>query len=83
MFIVEASRKLFLARTKTEGLFKEAKNSLPEPEFDSKKACKEIKKHHTIYLSSIDGFKLYLSNKLGKFFPFKNWSKRQKLTKLY
>ena len=43
MFIVEASRKLFLARTKTEGLFKEAKNSLPEPEFDSKKACKEIK----------------------------------------
>ena len=34
-------------------------------------------------ISIRDSSLLYLSNKLGKWFPFKNWEKRQKLTKLY
>jgi hypothetical protein len=85
-FIIAASNKLFYARTKTAGLFKYDKKHHGQkhvPKFDSIKATKEIKKHHVIYLSTADTTKLFFSNIMGKFYPFKNWEKRSKLSKLY
>ena len=81
-FILEATSKLFVARTKSETLFVNQKIKIKEFE-NVNVADAEISKHRLIEISSKDSVYLYFSNKLGSLFPCKAWNKRKKLTKLY
>ena len=85
MFTIEASKKLFYARTKTKDFFIDDKlnPAYHGSHFNNKKACLEIKNHHIINISIKDGFCLFISNRLRGLFPDKIWSKKKKLTKLY
>ena len=73
-FILKASKKLFIARTKDETLFKE------DPKVDigirplSRGAMQELEQHRAIKLSTKDSVLLYLSNHLPSFcFPSRLW----------
>jgi hypothetical protein len=59
-FILEASKKLFMARTKTDDLFEKEKTK-HQAEFKSTKVENEIKKHRVITISIKDSIYLFFS----------------------
>ena len=72
-FILKASKKLFLARTKDAKLFKKDPRQNIDVQPLSAKAKKEIDLHRAIKLHAKDNIFLYLSNRFGCCFPSFMW----------
>ena len=84
-FTLQAIRKLYMARTSDDTIFKEVdepykcaklarKNSVL-----SNQAEKELNKHRTIKINLKDSSLLYIANTLGCLFPNCCWRKKIKL----
>ena len=96
LFILGATKQLFLANTEDDSLFLEKKHprisrktKTPKPPPEDKLTRlsttrqRSIKKHRYIKLRTRDKVLLYLSNKLGRCFPRSCWPERKKFTKVF
>lgn len=82
-YILKASKKLFIARTRNPKLFKGDPRQDINVAALSEKAKEELELHRAIKLHYKDNICLYISNKMGCLFPSCLWSKKKQFTKLY
>ena len=84
-FILKASKKLFIARTKDDNLF--AQDDKYQAQIALKplnnKSKIELAKHRPIKIRLKDSLCLFCSYRLGYLFPNKCWSKKSKFQKLF
>ena len=76
-FILKASKKLFIARTRNPKLFIKDPRQNVEVNALSHKAKEELELHRAIKLHYKDNICLYISNKMGCLFPSFLWSKKK------
>lgn len=82
-YILKAAKKLFIARSLDPNLFKEDPRQNIEAKGYNNKIQKELDTHRAIKLHTRDNFCLYLSHRMGCFFPSFCWKKKAKFQKLY
>ena len=83
-FILKAAKKLFIARTRDQNLFKKDDRQNIDIKSLSSKARHELELHRPIKFHYRDNVLLYLSNHLPSCcFPSKLWPKQKRFTKLY
>jgi hypothetical protein len=77
-FVLKAAKKLFLARTKDNNLFKHDPRANTKVAAFSKRAREELDKHRPIKLHLKDNILLYLSNHWSRCFPMSLWPEGKK-----
>lgn len=82
-YVLKVAKKLFIARTREVQLFKPDPRQNIEVKALSEKVKKELDLHRAIKLHKKDNICLYLSNRLGRFFPSFIWPKKSQFQKLY
>lgn len=82
-YILKAAKKLFIARSRDENLFKEDPRQEISVKGYTTKIQKELDLHRAIKLSTKDNMCLYFANRMGCCFPSCLWGKKKKFQKLY
>ena len=76
-YVLKVAKKLFIARTHEENLFKMDESKSLNTKGLSPKVQKELDLHRSIKLYKKDNICLFLSNQFGCLFPSKLWPKKK------
>lgn len=81
-FHMKAIKKLYIAKTSNESLFRKSKSKCKKSKKDSKNAMVQTLQHKSINVTLFQSSSLYLRNTLAEYFPIL-FEKRTQLQKLY